>query len=220
MTLAERLAERMKELDISQAELARRVGISQPSINAIYKGDTQKPKALRAIALALDTTEAWLLGETSDPTAGAISALDREGMADRLGLHLVPEVDTGWAMGEGTFLDNVEEVGFRAFDREWLRSVSSGNLSKLFAAHGDGDSMEPTLHDGDIVLIDRAQRTIERQDRIWAVTVGGLGVIKRIAKLPNGDYELASDNHRVRPRIVSPGDLHVVGRVVWIGRKI
>lgn len=220
MSLAARLAERMKVLDVSQAELARRVKISQPSVSAILSGDTRNPKHLRSIALALDTTEAWLLGETSDPGEGAVSALDREEMAERLGLHLVPEIDTGWAMGDGTFLDVVEEVGFRAFDRSWLRSVSSGNLSKLFVAHGDGDSMEPTLHDGDVVLIDRAQHTIEKQDRIWAVTVAGLGMIKRVAKLPNGEYELGSDNHRVRPRIVKAEEFHVVGRVVWIGRRI
>lgn len=220
MSLPERLADRMKDLDISQAELARRVGISQPSINAILKGDTRTSKHLRSIALELETTEGWLLGETEDPVAGAITALDREGMAERLGLHLVPEHDSGWAMGEGSFLEVVEHTGFRAFDREWLRSVSSGNLSKLFVAHGDGDSMEPTLHDGDVVLIDQAQRTIEKQDRIWALTIGGLGTIKRVAKLPNGDYELASDNHRIRPRIVSAEELIVVGRVVWIGRRI
>lgn len=220
MTLADRLAARMKELGVSQSELARRVKISQPSINAIYKGDTQNPKHLRAIAQALDTTEAWLLGETADPVEGAMTALDREGMADRLGLALVPEYDSQWAMGEGTFVDFVERTGFRAFDREWLRSISAGNLSLLFVAQGDGDSMEPTLHDGDVVLIDQAQRVIEKQDRIWAVTVGGLGAIKRVAKLPNGDYELGSDNHRVRPRIVRADEFHVVGRVVWIGRRI
>lgn len=220
MSLAERLAQRMKELDVSQAELARRVGITQPSVNAIYSGDTKRPKDLRKIALALDTTEAWLLGETSDASDGALTALDREGMADRLGLHLVPEVDTGWAMGEGAFLDVIEHTGFRAFDREWLRAVSSGKLDALFVAHGDGDSMEPTLHDGDVVLIDRSQRTIEKQDRIWAVTVGGLGTIKRIAKLPDGSYELGSDNHRVRTRVVQADEFHVVGRVVWIGRRI
>lgn len=220
MDLPNRLAARMKELNLSQAELARRVKISQPSIFAILNGDTRNPRNLRAIARALETTEEWLLGETADPIEGALTALDRESMADRLGLHLVPEVDASWAMGEGSFLDVVEHVGFRAFDREWLRTLSAGNLSMLFVAHGDGDSMEPTLHDGDVVLIDQGQRIIERQDRIWAVTVGGLGTIKRVTKLPNGDFELASDNHRVRPRVVQADEFHVVGRVVWIGRRI
>lgn len=211
----------MKALDnMSQAELARRVKISQPSINAILKGDTQNPKHLRAIARALQTTEGWLLGETEDPVDGALTALDRESMADRLGLHLVPEHDSGWALGEGSFLEVVEHTGFRAFDREWLRSISSGNLSKLFVSHGDGDSMEPTLHDGDVVLIDQAQRSIDKQERIWALTIGGLGTIKRVTKLGNGDFELASDNHKIRPRVVPADELHVVGRVVWIGRRI
>jgi SOS-response transcriptional repressor LexA len=210
----------MKELEISQAELARRVGITQPSVSAIYNGDTQKPKDLRAIAHALDTTEAWLLGETDDPAAGALSSFDRHEMAERLGLHLVPEHDTGWAMGEGTFLDVVEQTGFRAFDRQWLRSLSSGNLDKLFVAHGEGDSMEPTIHEGDVVLVDCAQNAIDRQDRIWALAIGGLGTIKRVSKQADGTLELASDNHRIRPKIVRADEVHVVGRVIWIGRRI
>lgn len=220
MSLAQRLAGRMKEKNVSQAELGRRVGLSQPSISAIYNGDTQKPKDLRAIALALDTTEAWLLGETDDPSAGALSALDREEMADRLGQYLVPTHDTGWALGEGTFLDIIEQTGFRAFDQQWLRKISSGNLAKLFVAHGDGDSMEPTIHDGDIVLVDRAQNAIDRHDRIWALVIGGLGTIKRVNKMPDGRFELVGDNPNIRSRVVNGEELHVVGRVIWIGRRI
>ena len=199
----------------------------------VVRGKSKRPEArtLRAIEHVLELKPESLVqlihGGVDAPQEAeqqndgtAATAQDREGLADRLGLHLVPEFDTGWAMGEGTFLDVVERTGFRAFDREWLRSVTSGNLGKLFVAHGDGDSMEPTLHDGDVVLIDMAQTVIEKQDRIWALVVGGLGTIKRVSKLPSGDYELAGDNHRVRPKTYGPGEFQVAGRVVWIGRRI
>jgi phage repressor protein C with HTH and peptisase S24 domain len=210
----------LKELKVSQAELGRRVGVSQPTINAILSGDTQRSKHLREIAIALSTTEAWLLGETEDPLAGAISELEQEDMADRLGVTLIPEMDMGFAMVAGTFVEVFERTGFRAFDREWARSISRGNLEKLFVARGDGDSMEPTLHDGDIVLIDCAESTIDRGERVWAVVYGGLGLIKRVRRLPGDRYHLLSDNQRVPPIETSAEDLHVVGRVIWIGRRI
>src|SRR3546814_3368344 len=40
--------------------------------------------------------------------------------------------------------------------REWLRSFARGSLQDLIVARGEGDSMTPTLLDGDIVLIDTA----------------------------------------------------------------
>lgn len=220
MSLAKRIAARMKELGVSQAGLARMVGVSQPTINEIVSGKTQRSKHLRAIASSLETTEAWLLGETDDASAGAITALDKNEMAERLGLALIPEMDMGFAMGAGTFVEVFERTGFRAFDREWIRSITEGNLEKLFVARGDGDSMEPTMHDGDVVLIDCAQDRINRADRIWAMIYGGLGVIKRVRRMPDGTLELMSDNARVPPIRATAGDVHIVGRVVWIGRRI
>lgn len=220
MAIGDRMAERMKERGISQAELARRVGVSQPTISAIFNGDTQKTKHLRSIALALDTTEAWLAGETDDPVTGALGALDREEMADRLGLFLVPDMEISYAMGAGSFLEVFEQRGVRAFDSSWLRTVSAGNLDKLFVADGDGDSMEPTLRDGDTVLIDAGQKVVNKPDRIWAVTYGGMGMIKRVRPLPDGRHELMSDNQSVRSIYAAAGELFVVGRVIWIGRRI
>ncbi|MDQ2762678.1 MAG: helix-turn-helix domain-containing protein [Pseudomonadota bacterium] len=220
MNLGDRLAERMKARGVSQAGLARAVGVSQPTISAIFNGDTRRPKHLREIAIELETTEAWLLGETDDPDYGAISSNDRDALAEKLGLWLVPEMEMNLAMGSGSFMDVLEQRGVRAFDREWLRGISAGNVGKLFVAQGDGDSMEPTLRDGDVVLIDGSQQAIDRPERIWAISYGGLGMIKRVRSLPDGRHELMSDNQSVRPIVASQGELHILGRVIWIGRRI
>lgn len=219
-TLPERMAARMKELDITQSALARMVGVSQPTVSAIFHGGTQRSKYLRSIAIALETTEAWLLGETEDPNLGATSSADSDILAEKLGLTLVPEFDEGYAMGAGSFLDVSERTGSRAFDTNWLRSISEGNLAKIFVARGDGDSMEPTLHDGDIVLIDGAQNRINKAERIWAVMYGGLRLIKRVRSLPGDQFELMSDNPNVRSILIPKDEMHVVGRVIWIGRKV
>nr|WP_198148663.1 helix-turn-helix transcriptional regulator [Sphingomonas sp. Y57] len=219
MSLAQRMADRMRELGMSQSELARRVKVSQPTISAIVKGDTTLPKDLRKIALVLETSESWLLGETDDPAAGAIGTSDRDTLAETLGLFFVPDMDIGLAMGAGTFLEVFEQRGAVAFERNFLREISEGNFELLWMARGDGDSMEPTIRDGDAVLIDGAQRMINRPDKIWALTYGGLGMIKRVRTLPDGNYAIMSDNKAVDPITASPSEVHFLGRVVWIGRR-
>lgn len=72
----------MKEIGLSQAELARRVGVTQPAIFALIHKNKTGSKNLHAIARALMTTPAWLNEETDDPDsdfpADAISSLERE----------------------------------------------------------------------------------------------------------------------------------------------
>jgi transcriptional regulator with XRE-family HTH domain len=57
---------------MSQAELARRVGISQPAINALIRGASRSSTHLHRIARELDTTPAYLTGEIDDASISAL----------------------------------------------------------------------------------------------------------------------------------------------------
>lgn len=221
MTIGDRIQERLDALGLSQAELARRVKVSQPTINALIKGGATGSKHLHTIAAELETSPAWLAGETDDrsPVAPRKSAIDA--LSDELDLAILPEYDIGYGMGEGADLsERYEQTGIVPFSRTWLRSMMGGSVNELFVARGDGDSMEPTLYDGDIVLIDTAQQTVRKQDRIWAVIYGDLGMIKRVRRTPAGSYLLLSDNAKVPPVECFDGEMNVIGRVVWVGRRI
>lgn len=67
MELGERVSLRMKDQGLSQAELARRVGLSQPSIFALIHKNKTGSRSLHRIARELKTTVAYLTGETDDP---------------------------------------------------------------------------------------------------------------------------------------------------------
>ncbi len=74
MIVGSRILERMEERGLSQAELARRVGMKQPSIfNLIHRGKKGSTK-LHLIARELETTPAYLTGETDDPEADTPAA--------------------------------------------------------------------------------------------------------------------------------------------------
>lgn len=221
MALGERIKERLERLSISQAELARRVKVSQPTINALIKGGNTSSKHLHRIAAELETSPAYLVGETDDdsPVMVAPSALDA--LADKLDLAILPELEIAYSMGGGaTVFEQFEQKGIVPFQRQWLRTMMQGSIGDMFVARGEGDSMQPTILDGDIVLIDTAQKDIRKQDRIWAVAYGDLGMIKRVRRLPNGTYLLLSDNSTIPPVECADGEMHVIGRVVWIGRRV
>jgi phage repressor protein C with HTH and peptisase S24 domain len=87
----------------------------------------------------------------------------------------------------------------------------------------DGDSMEPEIHHGDVVLIDQSQTT-PRAGAMFAVGVEDLVYIKMVDALP-GKIILKSCNDSYRPlEIDARGDLadgiRIVGKAVWLGREL
>lgn len=68
-SLGDRIRSQLAKLDMSQAELARRVKVTQPAINGLVNGKSTSSAHLHRIARELQTTVAYLTGETDDPTS-------------------------------------------------------------------------------------------------------------------------------------------------------
>ena len=94
MSLGERIGHRLAKLGMSQAELARRVKLTQPTINGLVKGKSTSSVHLHLIARELKTTVAYLTGETdnamSDQPDDMLTSKDREDIAL---LQRLPERD-------------------------------------------------------------------------------------------------------------------------------
>jgi len=82
-----------------------------------------------------------------------------------------------------------------------------------------GDSMEPTLHEGNVVLVDRTQQRWQRGGIFVVATVGGL-FIKRLQPKANGAVELISDNPAYPPERIESSDVRILGKVVGAFTKI
>jgi len=78
----DRLEKLMADRQISQSELARRVGLKQPSIGRLVSGATRNSSALLELARELRVSAAYLTGETDDPDSEAqdvtLTAEERE----------------------------------------------------------------------------------------------------------------------------------------------
>ena len=79
-----------------------------------------------------------------------------------------------------------------------------------------GDSMEPTIHDGDLVAVD-AGRTDPLDGQLFAARTDAGLVVKRLRQ-SGGRWLLASDNPAHPPRPVADGD-RILGQLAWCGPK-
>ena len=220
MIKLERLASLMREQNVSQSELARRVGVSQQTIGKLVTGASSGSRHIGRIAEELQTTPAYLAGQVEDPKEGAMLLPTEDVIADLLDLVTIDEIDLAFGLGE-TYTDHVSvETTRRRFPRAWLSTLTDAAPAHLVFARGRGDSMMPTLLDGDIVLIDKTQSTFREQDVLWAVLMGDAAMIKRLRMRPSGRIALLSDNPMVPPDEVAPSEIRIVGRVIFIGRRM
>ena len=108
-----------------------------------------------------------------------------------------------------------------AFQSAWLRSIGvSPDFARIITARGD--SMEPTIRDGDQILIDTSVSEV-RDNGIYCVVYGNMLLVKRVHPRMNGSLQLISDNDVYPPEEVSAGDvpsLSIAGRVRWFGRNL
>lgn len=218
MIAAARLKERMDSAGLNQTELARRVGVTQTSIYKLVSGNAHGSKHLHLIARVLGTTPAYLSGETDDPTEGALPAPTTADIAEHLELVEVASIDASYGMG-GTFIGPHVDEKILHFPRAFIESITTSPPALLTWARGRGDSMFPTIGDGDLVLIDRSNRDPREQDALWALTVGDLAMIKRL-RIRGAKVTILSDNDRVPPDEAHADEVNIVGRVVFVGRRV
>lgn len=216
----DRLNEAMEDAGLDQPALAIKAGCTQGAISQIMLGNTKRSRFLPDIASALGVSVQWLRGESDDRDPSAALVPTSQDVMEHFDLAIVPELELGYSMGGGSVLIDYERKGVVPFQRTWLKALMHGSFNDLFVARGEGDSMQPTLLDGDFVLVDTSQKQINKQDRIWCVSYGDLGMIKRVRKMPDGGYNILSDNASVSPIKAYDDEMFVIGRVIWIGRRM
>lgn len=217
--VGDRLRLAMADRKVDQPALAEGVGCTQGAISQILTGSTLRSRFLPDIAQYLHVPLEWLKGQGTDdvPAEGEPLVTTPEALAQQLNLVPIQAIDLAFGMG-GTFTDVPIETEVMHFPAAWVESITLTPPALLTFARGRGDSMVPTLQDGDMVLIDRSQRTIREQDAIWALTLGDIGMIKRL-RIRGAAVSILSDNSNVPTDEAHADEINVVGRVIFIGRR-
>lgn len=138
------------------------------------------------------------------------------------GLVPVTRVMVRASAGPGALADGERGHAYFAFDDRWLRALTGSGAELLSIIRVEGDSMAPTLNDGDDILIDRAECDEALRDGIYVLRVEDALLVKRLAIHPLGKRVTVQSDNPAYPDWPDCGleDVHCIGRVIWAGRKI
>jgi len=135
---------------------------------------------------------------------------------------MVPRYDLAGSAGGGALIHSEQIVDHLAFRADWVRNALGVARKDLVLISVKGDSMEPTLSDGDLILIDTSVRTIG-DSAVYALRKGDELFVKRIQHKLDGTLRVMSDNAKYETETYdaehAPAVI-VIGRVLWVGRKL
>ena len=154
-------------------------------------------------------------GEFGDGTALVLPFVTAE-PPDLPSSRSVPVFGVEIAAGAGVFANAGPEMveGYLAFDREWLDSRGL-NATQCAVVSVRGESMEPTLPAGALILVDRSRRK-RREGHVYVVRSDPEDtlVVKRAGR--EGDaWMLVSDHPEWKPARWPETGAEVIGEVVW-----
>lgn len=134
----------------------------------------------------------------------------------------VPVIDVRASAGFGAVTHGEAKRGAVGFDAKWLRELVRGSSDGLSIICVTGDSMFPTLADGDDVIVNRNDGASRIRDGIYVLRLDDGLMIKRVARQPaGGGISIRSDNPEYPSWQNCKLDrIDIVGRVLWYGRKL
>jgi len=216
----------------SADRLARAMSVSPSAFRKWLRGEAEPSRErLVALADAAQVTIGWLAkGEgaapsfaKSEPSGGrARSGEAGRGLDPQRFLLLPTHRDTAAAAGTTTPPPPRPETEYIGFRHDWVRSTFGIEPIDLVMETAVGESMQPTIQDGDLLLVDTTDRSFSSFG-VYVLEIAGERLVKRVQRKLDGSLVLISDNDTYLPDQVSGDMLNhvtVIGRVVWGGGSI
>ncbi|WP_339636206.1 S24 family peptidase [uncultured Sulfitobacter sp.] len=150
--------------------------------------------------------------ETVRSNHETIALLDEFAFVDRFDIAL--------SAGPGTGGENARELAPVAFRRDWM--MERGLIAeKCVVCSVRGNSMEPMLFEGDLVLLDRRQSDLRDGQIYGVVDIEGDTRIKRVELIDNG-LLLRSENSDCPTELRLGEDanrVQIIGSLAWSGHS-
>ena len=207
MSFGERLRIARQSQGLTQQQLAELIGVSRSTVAMWETGEHQPDlDTVSKLATILKVSVDFLLGKTEDPTSLEQRLKDQPWYVE---LRPIPVYNGANAGDIGTFPDDRNIV-------MWISVPKKGPGKYGVIVHGD--SMEPDIKDGDIVVID-PDVAIDNGSKV-IVIIDGQAYVKKIYFQDNV-IVLQSLNPRYPPMTIPRRkmDVYVVGRVVWVVKR-
>lgn len=210
MELMNRVRAILTERDMSQASFARKIEVSPQVLSGWIVGRRSPSiKDLAKMSEVLSVSPSFLLcGRDDDPAHQTL--IDDDGV-------IIPMLDVVGSCGNGMQPATATVVQLIKVNHQWInRYCGNANHSALNIIGVTGDSMMPTLADGDFVVIDTSA-TRAYTDSMFAFMLDQDLFVKRFMR-QGRNLKIISDNPRYDSYILTPADMEhgfrVLGRVV------
>jgi phage repressor protein C with HTH and peptisase S24 domain/DNA-binding XRE family transcriptional regulator len=219
------------EHDLSNVKLSRILGLSTSSIDSYRRGiKTPKFNTLAFIQNTYKISLDWIVDglasqftddRRAEPFPGdKVQCAESDIRSDK-GVVLpgefvfIPQM-AGTIRNGGLAPDDTTEMRI-AFRRDWI--ARKGYPQNMSIIKIQGDSMEPTLLSGDLVLVDHSKDATTRGG-LFAITIDQEILIKRIQPLRGSKLLVISDNEKYTTLEIAAENIHINGKVIWFAREI
>lgn len=204
MTFWERVKSALSENDLTEADLSRELNLTQASITGWkVKGSIPRADIACKTAKLLNTSVEYLIdGKQQIITNGKNN-------------YIVPILNQELSAGKGVLLPDSDFIKGLISVPSYLREYGE-NLAGLFV---HGDSMQPTLNNGDLVIC--TSLGWDNEEGLYAIRLNGNGYIKRI-QVGAGKIYISSDNPKYKTieESIDSECLEIIGKVVLIIKKV
>jgi phage repressor protein C with HTH and peptisase S24 domain len=217
-TLGERLKSARIAASMSQTDLADVAGVSKQAISKIENNWTASPATttLEPIARVLGVSLRWLLtGANIGLGPGLSSLLDADFASDWSDIKGIRQAAS---LGDGAAPDEYSETHKLKFRADSLRRKKL-RPEKLAVLYGRGDSMSPTIEDGDAILFDTSDTKLQ-DDKVYIINYDGQLLAKRLVQI--GDVWCIASDNTTDPKWRKPIPIdavrgfQILGRVRWV----
>lgn len=203
MEIYDRIKQRRKEIGLSAEKVAEQLGVSPATIYRYENNDIKKFPAdiLEPLAKVLRTTPSYLLGADESVSSKNYS----------LKIPVLGSVRAGLPMEAVENIIDYEEI-----------SEEMARQGDFFALQIKGDSMEPRIKEGDVVIV-RKQPDVENGEIAIVLVNGDEATIKKVQKFAGGinlvpsnpAYDVKTfDNQKIESLPVK-----IIGKVVELRAK-
>ena len=219
--------------DESYRSFAERAGFSDTVLRKYFSGTVPSLDRAISIANAGGVDFSWLtlgIGEhpNLDSTAKSSYRMQNSGVV-AVNEHKASPLDEftlidSFAVfasaGHGSDVGSELRTEPMSFRTDWLKKEGFPE-DRLAVIRARGDSMEPTISDNDVILVLLSNGDAPR-DGLHVIRLDGGLFVKRLQFDPFGGLSVVSDNPAYKSYSVSKeqrADVHIIGRVVWAGKK-
>ncbi len=128
----------------------------------------------------------------------------------------VPRYNVMASAGGGSLVESEQVVDHLAFRAEWVRNALGVSPKDLAVVSVIGESMEPYLADGDLILIDtKVNRFVG--DAVYVLANDGVLQVKRLQLAADGSLMMKSENPRYGDMVYredAMNGLRIIGKLV------